>query len=234
MKSAAEMTDMEILARGRVQFRRRIIWLMALAFVLPMVLVFAVVHFKPDLERWKTLIVCGFVALFTVLSAAIIYLTRRPGAAYSERLDGPFADFMQRQRSLALLGFPLLVVPLSSGIWRATGQVIEGADGSMGRGAYVMLGGVIVVALLNVLVILGVATKPKVRALYNDEFSRHIRSRAVLVGYFVLFVGVAVAFGLGLIEPTLTMRALPHVLLYSAAATCATYAILDLKADRGE
>jgi hypothetical protein len=234
MKSDAVLTDDQLTVLQARMKRRRLLVVMGMLACLTSSFVIAFASGLSDRLDARAVLVLGVggAALFVCLGMITWQLWRlQEPEAVQRQLIRRNADALQRTRSLALLSFAVLALLVSPFLWLTTGRLMEG----MGEFTAVShLSMWLLLAITNLSFVLGGAGSKILKPVYNDEFSRVLRARAVLIGFFTLLCGVIAAFALGVREPALAIQALPLVVLYAVAATTVSYAVMDLRAGRGE
>lgn len=213
------MSDDDTIIKGRVR-RRTAALLLGIAIILAgSSLAWGAASFR----RWD-LTAVGLCVLFIGLGVMMVLTW-----PYLKLGLTPVADPVQRQRAMVLAlsaGFaPFFLHTL----WRESGRIIEGG-GDVGFG-YAMVGGIFACGLILLAALFGVGA---LKTALDDEYSRALRARAVLIGFSVLLCGGLAVFGFGSGYPTLALRALPLVLFTGIVATVASYALMDLLADPDE
>lgn len=231
MKSDAVLTDDQLTVLEARMKRRRLLVVMGMLACLTSSFVIAFVYRLSDRLDATSLLVLGVggAALFVCLGVITWQLWRlQEPEAVQRQLIRRNADALQRTRSLGLLSFGLVALLVSPFLWRTTGKLLEGTGE---RTAVSHLTMWLLLAITNLSFVLGGAGSKVLKPVYNDEFSRVLRARAVLIGFFTLLGGVIAAFALGVSEPALAIQALPLVVLYAVGATTVSYAVMDLRAE---
>lgn len=228
MKSAAALSDTEIDALARVNGRRRVMGVVVLSLAIGVLGAWVLSLPTDQLGGWKEPALLGVGGLAMLGVGLTLWLTRGPpDTARSLMLR---TDHLQRQRSIHLILFAPFALLSTLACWQSTGKIVEGRGGSAD---FVFLSAILFLSLIHLSSVLGLWSGPY-KAVYDDEFSRHLRGRAMMVGFFALLFGVIMIFLLGLTEPALAIRALPLMVLYAVVITSLSYAIMDLRAGRDD
>lgn len=176
--------------------------------------------------EWRLPAIIVTVALLLFGIGLLVWIARRATTDDDVRF---LRDDMQRRWSRSLLFFPVFALMLSWGVWHSAGKLVDGAARAMD---YLTLGMVLVLVLSYLQLFTTFHTGPGFKAVHDGELARHLRSRAVLLGYGVFFCGGIAVFGLGVADPALAVRAIPLLLLWAVAVTVCSYAVMDQRAGR--
>lgn len=181
--------------------------------------------------QWTNGAILVGLALVTlaVLLLAATYQTR------ASRMRSPTDPHQearaQRRRAGMLVLYSIVLMVASFGasleIHRSMVGVERDGDGQL-------LGVVIAYAWLVPIILMGWDWQSiRDRRWLNDELSRQMRTRAVMVSFFVLLLGVTTALVLTILQPVWGLMALPPTLGLAVSAAGLSFVWLDWKAGRG-
>lgn len=184
----------------------------------------------------------GSLGLFVCASVVFIVISLEVNAWRVRPLQAPTArerewirrhtDRVQSVRSYRLLWSALITLLATPFVWLVTGEILAG---KAGVGDDVLMFAWFSLAAFNLSTIDGRTPYKALKPAYEDEFSQALRSRALMIGFQVLSFGVVWVFIMAAMgRPALAIGHLPLVLTGSYAAATGAFAVMDLRAGRGE
>ncbi|RZJ35695.1 MAG: hypothetical protein EON86_18670 [Brevundimonas sp.] len=187
---------------------------------------------KNGLDRHALLSIATFSGIAIVFAGVIGLFAYRPDTAEQTRNQtGSYRDRVQRSWVGGITILPAATFGLTVIAMTRSQEWLSGEDTSWSG---VIFAGVAVLNLLLIpLMLMGWdGGSKKIKRLIEDELTRSYRASAITCAFWVLLVGVAGAYLVGLWNPEAVIVGLPMILWVSATTAALRFAQLHRRAER--